>query len=136
MVVTPPPLSTNTSLSSPNKRKHKAPKIKTEDYHDRIAKKRRISNTSKAAKTSSKKKYQTTITHFNLTKTPLTLKEEQYFINPSNVDGFNLLSLRRHFNSFMHKSNIVALMKKSIINNNTLPSTKKLHLKSATLKDQ
>ena len=125
MAITPSPLSTNTSLSSTTKRKHKAPKIKTEDYHEQVVKKRRIANSSKASKPVTNKKSQTTITNFKLTKNLTTLKEEDYFINPSNVDGFNLISLRRHFHSIVTKSNIVALMKKSIINNNTIPSTKK-----------
>ena len=73
MVVTPPPLSTNISLSSPNKRKHKALKIKTEDYHDRIAKKHRISNTSKAAKTTTTLSMMsmTTMSMMTITKTTM-----------------------------------------------------------------
>ena len=127
MATTTPSLLTNSITLSPNKRNHKAPKIKTQDYHNKVVKKRRISSKKKVSKPSSKSKSQPTIVSFLSTSNKQTsLKEEDFFINPSNLDGLNLQSLRRHFHSITTKPNIVALIKKSVIHNNTNPSTQKI----------
>ena len=114
MDVTPSPLSTSALSTSPNKRTHKAPKIKTEDYHDKVIKKRRIVNKNNTIKpSSSKKSSQSTIVNFlSPSIKQSTLKEEEYFVVPSNLDGFNLLSLRRHVYSIKTKPNVIALIKK------------------------
>ena len=114
------------STSSPNKRSHKPTKIKTEDYHDQVVKKRRTQHKSKATKPSKNHQSQSIITSFLSPNKQTSLKEEDYFIVPSSVDGFNLLSLRRHFHSVKPKSNIIALIKKHVIHNNTIPSTQKV----------
>ena len=126
MDITPSPFTISSLSSSPNKCTHKAPKIKTEDYHDRVVKKRRTVNKTKATKPSSTKKSQSTIVNFLSpnNKVP-SLKEEDYFIVPPNIDGFNLFSLRRHIHSIKTKPNIVALIKKCVIHNNINPSTQK-----------
>jgi len=121
MITNSSPLATNTSTVSSNKCNHNAPKIKTEDYHNQVVKKRRTTNEVPTTK----KKTQPSITTFVSCNKQTTLKEEEYFTLPSHIDGFNLLSLRRHFHSVRTKPNIIALIKKSVINNNTLPSTSK-----------
>jgi hypothetical protein len=118
MATTPSPLSNNTSTVTSNKRNHNASKIKTEDYHNEVVKKRRTSN-----QTPTIKKTQHTITTFISCNKQTSLKEEKYFTVPSNIDGFNLHSLRRHFHSVRTKTNIIALIKKSVINNTTTSSS-------------
>ena len=114
------------SALSLNKRSHKPTKIKTKDYHDQVVKKQRTQHKSKATKLSKNHQSQSIITSFLSSNKQTSLKEEDYFIVPSSVDRFNLLSLRQHFHSVKTKSNIIALIKKYVIQNNTIPSTQKI----------
>ena len=73
MVTNASPLATNASTASSNKRNHNAPKIKTEDYHNQVVKKRRTTNQV----SSTKKKSQPAITNFISCDKQTSLKEEE-----------------------------------------------------------
>ena len=104
------------------KRKHKASRYNTKDYHNDVVKKRK--KTIKASsKTPITQPTQRTITTFLVEAEPhehkpIDLKTEEFFKVPEAKKGFNFLSLRRSLPSIKTNVNIVGLIKKNVLNNN------------------
>ena len=108
------------------KRKHKASRYNTKDYHSDVVKKRQKTTTPSASnQVVTSPSSQPSITSFLIEASgsheqSIELKNEDYFKVPSYKKGFNLLSLRRSFPSTKTNVNIVGLIKKNVLNNNVV----------------
>ena len=107
----------NTSTKFNEKRKHKASRYNTKDYHSDVVNKRQKTKLSSSKKRLTSNS-QSTITSFlaveSQQKEPsIQLKTEDYFKVPQSKNGFNLQSLRRSFYSIKTNANIVGLIKKT-----------------------
>ena len=115
------------NTTKPNqKRKHKATRYKTKDYHSDVVKKR-PKTIPPSPNTLVVSPSQPTITSFLIESQPqeqtTQLKVEDYFKVPTSKNGFNLLSLRRSFHIIKTNVNIVGLIKKNVLNNNIVKWT-------------
>ena len=109
------------------KRKHKASRYGTKDYHSDVINKRPKYN-KPSPETTATSNSQSSITSFLVSNShsneqSLQLKNEEYFKVPPSKKGFNILSLRRSFYSIKTKPNIVGLIKKNVLNNNIVKWT-------------
>ena len=117
---------------SSEKRKHKASRYNTRDYHSDVVSKR-PKTTVTSSKTAIPSHRQRPITTFFVEpdhhEEIVELKKEDYFKVPLSKKGFNLLSLRHTFSSIKTNANIVGLIKKNVLNNNIVKWTvqSKLH---------
>ena len=108
------------------KRKHKASRYNTIDYHINVVKKRQktIGSPSQAVVTSPLQPLLTSfLVEAESLEPTLELKKEEYFKVPQSKRGFNLLSLRRSFPSIKTNVNIIGLIKKNVLNNNIVKWT-------------
>ena len=124
-------MSNGTQLNE--KRKHKASRYNTKDYHNDVVKKRQKTNVS-SSKTVVTSPCQRSITSFLVDAEPheqtIQLKNEDYFKVPLLKKAFNLLSLRRSFPSTKTNVNIVGLIKKNVLNNNVVKWTVQSKIRS------
>ena len=109
------------------KRKHKATRYKTKDYHTDVVHKRLKTDPSLRKTLVVASPSQPTITSFLVESQEVhkitQLKVEDYFKVPLPKNGFNLLSLRRSFHSIKTNVNVVGLIKKNVLNDNIVKWT-------------